>query len=469
MIPVAAALFDARNMATQEHPAASGFVETWAGRVKEPLVRLRFLRLAARLQEEHATTEHTIESLAQFLVSEARVRPTNSELREAFAELEARQPKPEVVEPPPPAPRKRKMPRTIVAVAAAAAAVVLVVLLRDMDLEASPAEDDFAMVSETIPTEPAGPVPEAERTSGEVWLVSSEEQIELYSNGLRVSNEFLTHTGPREYAVFPRGPGVNPEDIGEGSRPVGVVYHVTHSELAPMGRDNTNLILRQGRKLLNYIRTERLYNFVIDRFGQVHRIIPETEYAFHAGYSTWSHGASHYCNLNTSFIGVSFETSLADRDATTGAPVATDAQVTSARLLTQMIRDRFAIPAELCITHEMVSIAPKEGLIGYHTDWAGRFPFARLGLPDNYQTPMPAISEWGFRYDRDFVKAIGGEPWAGVQESVRSLRTDAKRHGLSERAYRSLLQRKFQQYLSRTRALAPQQSWADQVRQKPRG
>jgi len=49
------------------------------------------------------------------------------------------------------------------------------------------------------------------------------------------------------------------------------------------------------------------YNFLIDRFGRVFRIVNESDAAQHAGYSVWSDDRWLYVDLNESFLGVSFE------------------------------------------------------------------------------------------------------------------------------------------------------------------
>ena len=40
---------------------------------------------------------------------------------------------------------------------------------------------------------------------------------------------------------------------------------------------------------------------------------------------------------------------------------------------------------------------PGNMLIGYHTDWAGNFPFLELGLRDNYAAPPAQHFDFWFR------------------------------------------------------------------------
>ena len=47
--------------------------------------------------------------------------------------------------------------------------------------------------------------------------------------------------------------------------------------------------------------------------------------------------------------------------------------------------------------------------IGWHTDWGARFPFAGVGLPNNYQQPSPLIYLFGFEYDEVYRNATGAD------------------------------------------------------------
>ena len=298
----------------------------------------------------------------------------------------------------------------------------------------------------------------------DVWLVKTDAESELYSNGLRISNRRLTHTGPRDYGVYSRGPGNETAEIDRRSRPVGLVYHTTESDLPTFERTNNQAIRYEGRKLLGYISREQLYHFVIDRFGQVHRIVPESEYAFHAGYSLWADGGELYINLNQSFIGISFESR--PRAAGPNTPReegVTQAQFAGARLLTEMLREKFSILESNCVTHEMVSVNPNKMLIGYHTDWRGRFPFEKVGLSDNYQAVLAGLAEWGFGYDSDFVRDLGGDVWPGIRRSQALFRREAKRRKLSLQQYRRQQGRRFLALVRNVKKTTPARTWADHV------
>lgn len=262
-----------------------------------------------------------------------------------------------------------------------------------------------------------------------VWLVES-GNAELYSNGLRVLNDFAGHTGPRSYAVS------WVQDAGRiewRQQPAGIVYHTTESELPALEPRQRGQIRRREVGLLGYVQQNGLYHFVIDRFGRVFRVVPESEYANHAGHSVWEWNGEVYLNLNHAFFGVAFE-------GRTGEPGAvTPAQWHSAGLVTQMLRSRFSIGEGNCVSHDLVSVNPDRMLLGHHTDWAGGFPYAALALPDQYQRPAPAVAWFGFRYDPAFVTAMGGKVWPGIRLAEEQLEREAARRGLSTARYRRQL------------------------------
>ena len=295
----------------------------------------------------------------------------------------------------------------------------------------------------------------------EIWLVESRDGADLYSNGLRVDNRYRTHTGPRIYAVLPRDGEVQPEALEWRERPVGLVFHTTESDLAPLAKAYNHHIRYQGRQLLLYLQRKGLYNFAIDRFGKVYRIVPEEEYAHHAGHSVWAEGGELYVNLNHSFLDVAFETerglgASADRP---DRPL-TQAQLAGGggQLLTALLRQSFGIVEGNVVTHEMVSLNPANGLVGYHTDWRGRFPFSELGLPDNYRLAVPSIAEWGFRYDRQFVDQVGGRVWAGVRLAEKRFQREAELRQISLQRLRKMQIARLRDWMERLRELTQQRA-----------
>src|ERR1019366_1882159 len=102
-----------------------------------------------------------------------------------------------------------------------------------------------------------------------------------------------------------------------------------------------------GESLLECVRRRQAYNFVLDRFGRVYRVVPEDEAANHSGNSAWADENWFYVNLNESFLGISFEAAspappraTAQNEAGIGP-----AQVRSAAMLIEMLRHRYQMPA----------------------------------------------------------------------------------------------------------------------------
>ncbi|MBM3761290.1 MAG: N-acetylmuramoyl-L-alanine amidase [Acidobacteria bacterium] len=251
-----------------------------------------------------------------------------------------------------------------------------------------------------VPASPtAGPKPFREAPLEKVWLVDTKSGVESWSNGLRVETRFTTANRPREYFVWNRNqPSSSLTQLPE-RKPAGIVFHTTESTLEELEEQKLRRLKLLGESLLQYVNKEKAYHYVIDRFGRVFRIVQESDAANHAGKSTWADGKWAYIGLNDSFLAISFETQTAPGDA---APIISEAQVSSGRMLTRMLRARYGIAAENCVTHAQVSINPSNFQIGYHTDWAGNFPFEAMGLPDNYTLPLASLHLFGFNYDGTF-------------------------------------------------------------------
>jgi hypothetical protein len=273
-----------------------------------------------------------------------------------------------------------------------------------------------------------------------VWLVDKSDLLELYSNGLRIDLTFAVTNRPRSrFPVFSLGGG--PDPVGEGHAPVGIVYHTTESNLAPFEEEENHRLQRLGRNLMEWVRQDRSYHYVIDRFGRVYRVVEEADAANHAGNSVWADGRGVYVNLNDSFLGVSFE------GQTDAVDEVTPAQVTAGKVLTEMLRSRYGIAAENCITHAQVSVNPLNMRIGAHTDWAGKFPFAGVGLPDNYSIPLPAMEVFGFDYDTVFLKATGTR-WRGLDLAELQVARQAAAEGLETKRYRAMLHHRYKDIAS---------------------
>lgn len=268
-----------------------------------------------------------------------------------------------------------------------------------------------------------------------VWLVERSDTLEVYSNGLRIDLMFSVANRPRNhFPVFSVEGGSEPIEKGNG--PVGIVYHTTESNLAPFEQAENRRLRRLGRNLMEVVRQDRSYHYVIDRFGRVYRVVQESDAANHAGTSIWADGHGVYVNLNDSFLGVSFE-------GQTGAiDEVTPAQIAAGKVLTEMLRSRYGIRAENCVTHAQVSVNPQNMRIGSHTDWAGKFPFTGVGLPDNYSIPLASLYIFGFEYDSVFLRMTGTR-WRGLESAELQVARQAAADGLETKRYRAILQHRY--------------------------
>ncbi len=289
----------------------------------------------------------------------------------------------------------------------------------------------------------ASPSPKASSLP-RVWLVETTKQSDLYSNGLRVENQFAVATAPRNYFAYSRA-GSEARSGEWRSQPAGIVFHTTESHLAPFEEQQNGALRREGEGLLEYVRRQRAYHFVIDRFGRVFRVTQEAGYANHAGNSIWADDDWIYINLNQSFLGVAFEarSSPDGRDLPINA-----AQTHAGRILVEMLRARYSIPASNCVTHAQVSVNPGNGRAGYHTDWAANLPFDELGLSDNYLRPLPSVALFGFEADAALRQAGGASFQQGVDAAEASIREQAAARKLPVEKYRRALLERYHRAIS---------------------
>jgi hypothetical protein len=276
-----------------------------------------------------------------------------------------------------------------------------------------------------------------------VWMIEPAKDHEIYSNGLRVETRFAVANEARLYRLEAR---VRSSEGGpQRSQPAGIVYHTTESDQLPFEADQTRALQRVGEELLLFVRNKRAYHYLIDRFGRVHRIVEETDAANHAGNSVWADSQWVYLELNRSFLGVAFEARMAPDQQ----PI-NPAQVHAAKILTEMLRSKYNLPAENCVTHAQVSVNPGNMRIGWHTDWGRSFPFREVGLPDNYQQPLPSLYLFGFDYDPAYLNLTGPALWNGLSLAEAQMSESAAANHLGAAQYKSLLR---QQYLARIAAL----------------
>jgi hypothetical protein len=313
------------------------------------------------------------------------------------------------------------------------------VVLAALTLATGPLPNSTA---ETVARERLMLVPRADGTGNiasdpRVWRVDRTALNETYSNGLRVDLTFAVSNRPRaNFPVYSFHGSSQPVKLE--SQPDGIVYHMTESHLAPFQEDETRRLKQIGHNLLEILRRERSYHYLIDRFGRVFSVVAESDAANHAGKSIWAGPKGIYVNLNDSFLGVAFE------GETESTGDVTPAQIVAARLLTEMLRSRYSIAAENCVTHAQVSVNPLNMRIGNHVDWAQNFPFAAMGLPDNYAIAPASIYAFGFEYDTLFLEATGGR-WKGLDLAVAQLERQAAGEHTPVDQYRKMLQHRYKE------------------------
>ncbi len=322
---------------------------------------------------------------------------------------------------------QRRCRRTLTAgrIVRIAAAVSILVFSRQVTRARARVSEPPLLSVQRIASRPSAPP---------VWLVEDTGARRIYSNGLQVDLRYAAQSETRRYRTWSRD-GVLA--TGVASSPAGIVFHTTESLIVPLEPAWNQALQRTRVDLLEHVRRDRLYNFVIDRFGQVWSVVPESQSAHHAGHSVWADGSRVFVDLNESFLGVSFEAE------TNAAFSPSAAQVHAGRLLTEMLRSRYEIAEINCVTHAQVSVNPDNMRLGYHTDWASNFPFRDLGLTDGYTTSVAAVAVFGFVWDNHLIAAIGGRPWPGLVEAEEQLQRNAAVRGASAAAYRNLLQRNY--------------------------
>lgn len=281
-----------------------------------------------------------------------------------------------------------------------------------------------------------------------VWLVEQKENYERYSNSGRILKDYETDNHPRGYYVFQRGGELADQRVHQ--EPVGIVYHTSESDLVEFKSDNNDSIQKRTQWLLQYVQKKQAYNYVIDRFGQIYRVVRDNQAANHAGNSVWADQHGIYVGLNESFIGVCFESATDAKDADERL---TEAQLTAGHFLTAILRSRYNIDDANCVTHGLVSVNPTNMLVSYHHDWVRGFPFEAIGLSDKYKVAPISISEYGFTYDEHTIEKIGGAMWAGVALAETEFQRLAEQAKLKPEEMRRQLHNRFRDQMEMTRKL----------------
>jgi hypothetical protein len=297
-----------------------------------------------------------------------------------------------------------------------------------------------------------------------IWLVEKTSDREIYSNRLQIITTHTISNLPREYFRFSKNS--NPLSVkGKITDKIsGIVFHASESDLYPFMPEMNHSILKYSKQLIKYLLRKKSYHYFIDRFGRVYRLVREDHAAFHAGNSIWADDEEIYLNLNHAFIGICFEgkdfeeinirkkkkgqstNSPSTLLKPTGISSFNEAQLRSGKELTDWLRIKYNISQHNCVPHALISVNPDKMLIGFHLDLSRGFPFARFGLSDKYQQPLPSIVEFGFLYDDYFKKIFNDELWRGIRYSEEILQRQAGNSGMSFAEYRKSLQQRFSRY-----------------------
>jgi hypothetical protein len=284
----------------------------------------------------------------------------------------------------------------------------------------------------------------------QVWQVESTAEFERYSNGARILKRYETDNHPRGYYLIPRGA----EAVGDQLRReiAGIVYHTSESDILPFVSENNQSIKYRSQGLLEYVRRNKSYNYLIDRYGEVYRIVRDDHAAFHAGHSIWGDERYNYVGLNESFIGICFEST-----STAGSleETLTEAQIVSGRALTNVLRSRYNIEDVNCTTHGLVSINPDKMLVAFHYDWVRNFPFEAMGLSDKYKVAPPNMLDYGFTYDEETLEKLKNVLWPGAVEAEQEFRRRVERSKMGAEPLRQRLRDRYLAQLNRGRQLRP--------------
>lgn len=300
-------------------------------------------------------------------------------------------------------------------------------------------------------------LPELPSMSERVWLVEKLYDSERYSNGLRVVTVNQIKNRPRKFQIYDRNLEKPVTDFID--KPIGILYHSTESDLVDFVPTNTDSIQAISQDTLKFIQANKSYNFLIDRFGQVYRIVEEDQLSYHAGRSVWADERGLIVELNESFIGVSFETRSDDASKNQ----LTEAQIISGRLLTGMLRSRYDIADANCVTHGLASVNPDNGVIAFHYDWLKGFPFKAMALTDKYEQPPPSIAELGFIYDAGTIKNLGGNLTTvpGLAKAAAAFKQRATKENISAENLRTTLRERCKNLMNQIRSVNNEQQAGD--------
>jgi len=285
-----------------------------------------------------------------------------------------------------------------------------------------------------------------------VWLVERSSDMERYSNGCRILTKYEMENHPRSYYLIPRGSETEGTELRHN--PIGIVYHTSESDIVPFTPDNNDTIQRRSQGLLDWIRKDRSYNYLIDRYGEIYRIVRDDHAAHHAGHSIWADSKYDYVGLNESFLGICFESTV-----TAGSlfETLTEAQISAGRVLTNVLRSKYNIDDANCTTHGLVSVNPDKMLIAFHHDWVRNFPFEAMGLSNKYKMSPPNMADYGFTYDDEILDKLGRTLWEGAITAEDEFNKLAEKNRVNVEVLRRKLRDRYLAQMEKARKLRIEQ------------
>jgi N-acetyl-anhydromuramyl-L-alanine amidase AmpD len=296
----------------------------------------------------------------------------------------------------------------------------------------------YAKPSDTVSTQPKPPDPfnDILTRPEKVWLSEKDGEIEKWSNSCRISTRYETGNHPRAYYTIPRGLETNGDQVS--NKIVGILYHTPENFNPEFNPENNRAIQNSSRGLIEDVRENKKYNYLINRIGEIYRIVRDDQVARHAGDSIWADEKNTYVLLNESFLGVCFESKF--EGASSLDEILTKAQIISGRLLTEVLRSTYNIDDANCTTHGLVAVDPDTMLIARHHDWVHFFPFELMGLSDKYKIQPPNMADYGFTYNEDLLaKKLGNKLWEGAATAEKEFNRRATKERVSPDVLRSKL------------------------------
>lgn len=281
-----------------------------------------------------------------------------------------------------------------------------------------------------------------------VWMVERTNEFERYSNGCRILTSHETDNHQRAYFLIPRGSDAESGELRHN--PIGIVYHTNEGDMAQFSSDNNDSILKNSKGALGYIRDIKAYNYLIDRYGEIYRVVRDDHAAHHAGHSIWADSKYDYVGLNESFLGICFESKFNGESL---QETLTEAQITAGRALTNVLRSKYNIDDANCTTHGLVSVNPDKMLIAFHHDWVRNFPFEAMGLSDKYKTSPANMADYGFTYDEEILDKLDRTLWPGAIAAEDEFNKLAEKLRANVEVLRRKLRDRYLSQLEKTRRL----------------